>query len=131
MIRPPNSRMGGSNCYMSNSNNSQRNMEMSRGNKGNYGNANNRTPKASKYRNDVSPFRGRFGSNVKVPDRLRKTPERNNNSSKSPMRGRLQINTRNDGYGSGILGGMNTPKEIGIINGAYGARSNFSPLNRR
>ena len=84
--------------YMLNSNSSQRNVEVSRGNKtpGRTSNAAhgytsmNRTPKAdpSKYRNDVSPFRGRFGGAVKnntQNDRVKKTPERGN-ESRSPMR---------------------------------------------
>jgi len=69
------------------SNNSQRNnIQVSRGNKtpgrNNQGNntfaQGNRAPKAdpSKYRNDVSPFRGRFGGAVKnnQNDKFRKTP---------------------------------------------------------
>ena len=82
--------------YMINSNNSQRNIELSRGNKTPGRNQNtyngynnpNKTPKAdqNKYRNDVSPFRGRFGGAVKnnQNEKLRKTPERN--ESRSPMR---------------------------------------------
>lgn len=73
---------------MLNSNSSQRNLENSRGNRtpGRAqvapGSFNNRTPKndKAKYRNDVSPFRGRFGGAVKnnqgANDRPRKTPER-------------------------------------------------------
>ena len=72
---------------MLNSNNSQRNLELSRGNR-TPGRAQvttnpyiSKTPKndKGKYRNDVSPFRGRFGGAVKnnsTTDRLRKTPER-------------------------------------------------------
>jgi len=54
------------------------------------------TPKndKGKYRNDVSPFRGRFGGAVKT-DRNKKTPERNQ-PNRSPMRRNLQINTRGD-----------------------------------
>jgi hypothetical protein len=74
-------------AQMLNSNNSQRNLELSRGNRtpGRAQVAANaylsKTPKndKGKYRNDVSPFRGRFGGAVKnnsTTDRLRKTPER-------------------------------------------------------
>lgn len=70
--------------HMLNSNSSQRNLEHSRGNRTPgrgqavpYG----RTPKndtKNKYRNDVSPFRGRFGGAVKsttaTNDRMRRTP---------------------------------------------------------
>lgn len=57
------------------SNNNQRNMEHSRGgrtpsklsNAASYSSNQQRSPKAQggTYRNDVSPFRGRFGSNVR------------------------------------------------------------------
>ena len=54
------------------SNNNQRNMEYSRGNrtpsKVNLNVYNQKSPRAAQggtYRNDVSPFRGRFGSNVR------------------------------------------------------------------
>ena len=48
-----------------------------------------RSPKAQggTYRNDVSPFRGRFGSNV----RPIRTPERQN---KSPLKRDMKINSR-------------------------------------
>jgi len=99
---------------MMSSNSSQRNIELSRGNRtparqSNY-NTTSKTPKAdkSKYRNDVSPFRGRFDSNVKNNgDRQRKTPERPQ-ESRSPMRRNLQINTRGDTYASSR--NMITPK---------------------
>ena len=94
---------------MLNSNSSQRNIEVSRGNKTPGRNQNtpqaytsvNRTPKAadpSKYRNDVSPFRGRFGGAVKnnpQHEKVRKTPERGN-ESRSPMRRNIQMNTKAD-----------------------------------
>ena len=90
---------------MLNSNSSQRNLEHSRGNRtpgrgqpAPYG----KTPKndtKNKYRNDVSPFRGRFGAAVKnttaTNDRIKRTPERAN-ESRSPMRRNLQINTRSE-----------------------------------
>jgi len=94
--------------YMLNSNSSQRNIELSRGNRTPGRNQNNphaytsmnRTPKAdpSKYRNDVSPFRGRFGGAVKnntQNDRVKKTPERGN-ESRSPMRRNNQGNSKVD-----------------------------------
>lgn len=74
-------------------------MEYSRGNRtpsklatNNYG---QKSPKAQSqqggtYRNDVSPFRGRFGSNVR-PSR---TPERQNN--RSPLKRDMKINSRFD-----------------------------------
>ena len=73
---------------MLNSNGSQRNMELSRGNRPGMNYA--RTPKQpekGKYRNDVSPFRGRFGAPVKSPPGLnsRRTPDRAH-ESRSPMR---------------------------------------------
>lgn len=78
------------------SNNNQRNMEYSRGNrtpsKVNSNVYSQKSPRASQggtYRNDVSPFRGRFGSNV----RPSKTPEKQN---RSPLRRDLKINSRFD-----------------------------------
>ena len=61
----------------------------------------NRTPKASNqhFRNDVSPLRGRFAGNAKIPERLGRTPERNRprqQSSRSPLRRNLKINTHLD-----------------------------------
>ena len=76
-------------------------MELSRGNRtpGRHevpsGPNNLRTPKNNeqgKYRNDVSPFRGRFGGAVKNgPGASRKTPERIN---RSPMRRNKPTNAR-------------------------------------
>lgn len=63
-------------------------------------NAYNRTPKGRQdlYRNDVSPLRGRFGGNAKVPQRVGKTPERERlrqqQNSRSPLRRDLKINTQ-------------------------------------
>ena len=60
----------------------------------------NRTPKGRSdiYRNDVSPLRGRFGGNAKVPQRVGKTPERQRmrqqQTSRSPLRRDLKINTQ-------------------------------------
>lgn len=74
---------------MLNSNGSQRALEISKGRSAAGGYC--RTPKQSDrgtYRNDVSPFRGRFGGAVKSnvgTDRPRKTPERAH-ESRSPMR---------------------------------------------
>jgi len=100
----------GPGVYMLSSNSSQRNIDQSRGNRtpGRNQTANpqvNKTPKAAdkgKYRNDVSPFRGRFGGAVKgnastapTSTGLRKTPERAA-GSRSPMRRNLQLNPRND-----------------------------------
>lgn len=90
MIKPQPKALPQLSTYMLNSNNSQR-MDQSRGTKGANranGYATQLTPKAAgegNYRNDVSPFRGRFGANVKVPDRLKLTPERSP-QSRSPMR---------------------------------------------
>ena len=68
---------------MLNSNGSQRNIERSRGTRTHQMGQSNRTPKNAErgmYRNDVSPFRGRFGNTVKnngpTNDRSRKTPDR-------------------------------------------------------
>ena len=82
------------------SNNNQRNMEYSRGNrtpsKLSTNSYSQKSPKAQQqqvggtYRNDVSPFRGRFGSNVR-PSR---TPERQNN--RSPLKRDMKINSRFD-----------------------------------
>lgn len=73
---------------MLNSNGSQRNLEYSKGRSNNNASPYTRTPKNSDkvlYRNDVSPFRGRFGPTVKNADKSRKTPERAQ-QSRSPMR---------------------------------------------
>jgi hypothetical protein len=98
---------------MSSSSNSQRNMENSKRNNRtpNRANVQNnpynntlKTPKAdkSKFRNDVSPFRGRFGSNVKTAEnKSRKTPERNL-QSRSPISRDLKINTRFESNNYGI-----------------------------
>lgn len=85
--------------HMLNSNNSQRHLEHSR---------NNRTPSRQvqpqvqkntpknadkgQYRNDVSPFRGRFGGAVKNtnPTQQRRTPERAQ-GSRSPMRRQVGV----------------------------------------
>ncbi len=81
---------------MLSSNNSQRNIQHSRGasnrtpSKINPSSFNQKSPKAQQggtYRNDVSPFRGRFGSNVR-PSR---TPERQN---RSPIKRDMKINSR-------------------------------------
>ncbi len=80
------------------SNNNQRNMEYSRGSRtpsklnsnlspNGYGQKSPRAVQGGTYRNDVSPFRGRFGSNVR-PSR---TPERQN---RSPLKRDLKINSR-------------------------------------
>ncbi|CAM6005877.1 unnamed protein product [Sphagnum balticum] len=72
----------------------------------------NKTPAridTGKYRNDVSPLRGRFGNTVKNTDRLRKTPERAQ-ESRSPMRRNLQINVRSERENFGSR--MATPKEL-------------------
>jgi hypothetical protein len=77
------------------SNNNQRNMEYSRGNrtpsKVSSNSYNQKSPRTQggTYRNDVSPFRGRFGSNV----RPSKTPDRQN---KSPLKRDMKINSRFD-----------------------------------
>lgn len=82
------------------SNNNQRNMEYSRGNRtptklssnagsNVYGQKSPRAVQGGTYRNDVSPFRGRFGSNVR-PSR---TPERQN---RSPLKRDMKINSRFD-----------------------------------
>ena len=78
------------------SNNNQKNMEYSRGsrtpsklNSNVYSQKSPRGAQGGTYRNDVSPFRGRFGSNV----RPNKTPER---QSRSPLRRDMKINTRFD-----------------------------------
>ena len=74
---------------MLNSNGSQRGLEISKGRQQNA--SYNRTPKQAErgmYRNDVSPFRGRFGGAVKTTvnnERPRRTPERAH-ESRSPMR---------------------------------------------
>ena len=59
----------------------------------------NQTPKGRSeiYRNGVSPLRGRFGGNAKVPQRVGKTPERQRvrqQTSRSPLRRDLKINTQ-------------------------------------
>ena len=60
----------------------------------------NRTPKGreNRFRNDVSPFRGRFAPNARVPDRVGRTPDRNkgrqHQTSRSPLRRDLKINTQ-------------------------------------
>ena len=112
--------------HMLNSNSSQRHLEHSRGNRTpGRGvpppNPYNKTPKndnKSKYRNDVSPFRGRFGGSVKNNnqgnDRMKRTPERGN-ESRSPMRRNLQINTRGDRETFGARG-LPTPKELDFPN---------------
>ena len=59
-----------------------------------------RTPRGrdNPYRNDVSPFRGRFAANARVPERVGRTPDRNKNGrqqiSRSPLRRDLKINTQ-------------------------------------
>lgn len=117
--------------HMLNSNSSQRNLEHSRGNRtpgrGQVA-AYNRTPKndnKGKYRNDVSPFRGRFGGAVKsnTANNVRRTPERGN-ESRSPMRRNLQINTRGERE---TFGGrcVPTPKEQDYQG------MHVSPLGRR
>lgn len=66
----------------SNNSNSQRGLEYSRGNNRtpNKASTNIYTQKTQKvnmggnYRNDVSPFRGRFGSNVRPSERSGRTP---------------------------------------------------------
>jgi hypothetical protein len=118
--------------HMLNSNSSQRNLEHSRGNRtpgrgqpAPY----SKTPKndKGKYRNDVSPFRGRFGgavkSNTAANDRMRRTPDRGN-ESRSPMRRNMQINTRGDRE---TFGGrcVPTPKEQDFQG------MHVSPLGRR
>ena len=91
LISPPPSRPS---LSMLNSNGSQRNLELSRGNRKQNG-MSNRTPKNAErgmYRNDVSPFRGRFGGTVKNNqgiDRSRKTYDRPH-ESRSPMRRQQQ-----------------------------------------
>lgn len=73
-----------------------------------------RTPKnndKAKYRNDVSPFRGRFGGAVKngaSQDRMRRTPERAT-ESRSPMRRQFQAATQRETFG----GGMPTVSPLG------------------
>jgi hypothetical protein len=77
-----------STVQMLNSNGSHRNLEYSKGRSNNNASPYARTPKNSDkgmYRNDVSPFRGRFGPTVKNADKSRKTPERSQ-QSRSPMR---------------------------------------------
>jgi hypothetical protein len=88
LLAPPPARPAPLN--MLNSNGSQRNLELSRGNRGNPTGPYARTPKQTDkglYRNDVSPFRGRFGGAVKnnTNDKPRRTPERAQ-ESRSPMR---------------------------------------------
>ncbi len=82
LLAPPPARPSG--LHMLNSNGSQRALELSKGNRpGPSSGSYCRTPKQSDrglYRNDVSPFRGRFGGTVKnnagASDRFRRTPER-------------------------------------------------------
>lgn len=116
--------------HMLSSNSSHRNLEHSRGNRtpGRNPAPYSKTPKNNdkgKYRNDVSPFRGRFGGAVKnnPNDRLRRTPDRAN-ESRSPMRRNLQINTRADRE---TFGGrcVPTPKELDFQG------THVSPLGRR
>ena len=120
---------------MLNSNSSQRNLEHSRGNRTPgrapvqpARNRNDPRQEDNKYRNDVSPFRGRFGKQTPTSagtDRMRKTPDRGN-QSRSPMRRNLQINTRGERE---TFGGrcMATPKELDF----QGMHQNVSPLGRR
>ncbi len=68
-------------AWMLASNQSQRNDRQNRTPRRNNGRNN---ISKGKYRNDVSPLRGRFGSNVKVPERSGRTPEARNN--RSPLR---------------------------------------------
>lgn len=59
-----------------------------------------RTPKGREnpYRNDLSPFRGRFAPNARMPERVGRTPDRNRvrqqQTSRSPLRRDLKINTQ-------------------------------------
>jgi len=84
--------------------------------------ASSRTPKNNQnnFRNDVSPFRARFGENIRVPERLGKTPERNRQAgNRSPLRRDLKINPRfqkEEPYAR-----VKTPTQ----------KSMYSPLSRR
>lgn len=89
LIAPPPSRPS---IAMLNSGSSQGGLGHSRGSRPGQTGPYSRTPKNSErgmYRNDVSPFRGRFGGTVKTnvagADRSRKTPDRAQ-ESRSPMR---------------------------------------------
>ena len=89
LIAPPPSRPS---INMLNSNGSQKPLELSRGRRPNQNVPYNKTPKNSEramYRNDVSPFRGRFGNTVKnnagVGSQSRRSPMRGQ-ESRSPMR---------------------------------------------
>ena len=110
------------------SNNNQRNMEYSRGSKtpskSNTSIYCQKSPRASQggnYRNDVSPFRGRFGSNV----RPSKTPERQN---RSPLRKEMKINSRFEKENTGFSRPTFTDNKRTQM---QPQRQNLSPLMRR